>query len=136
MTKSILRIRSYMTPSPHSIGVEQPFSAAHKMMRELRIRHLPVLEGGRLLGIVSERDLHIVETLKDVDPNVVTVEEAMTSDVHCVAPDAPLDEVAREMAEHKYGSTVVMAGATVVGIFTTVDACRALAELLHERAKS
>ena len=48
-------------------------------------------------------------------------------------PEAPLDEVVREMAEHRYGSAVVLANGKVVGMFTTVDACRAFAELLHGR---
>jgi acetoin utilization protein AcuB len=49
--------------------------------------------------------------------------------VYCVSPDAPLVEVAREMAEHKYGSAVVVEGPKVVGVFTTTDALRALVAL-------
>ena len=102
-------------------------------MREHKIRHLPVLEGGRLVGMITLRDLHLVETLKDVDPKKITVEDAMSSTVYAIVPDAPLDEVAAEMAEHKYGSAVVMQNNKVVGIVTTVDVCRALAELLRGR---
>jgi len=83
--------------------------------------------------MLTERDLHLVETLKDVDPTKVTVEDAMSTQVYSVEPDTGLDAVAREMAEHKYGSAVVMQNQKVVGIFTTVDACSALAELLHGR---
>ena len=64
---------------------------------------------------------------------MVSVEEAMNTSVYAVGPDAPLDEVAGEMAGHKYGSAVVLQNGKVVGIFTTVDACRALQELLHGR---
>jgi acetoin utilization protein AcuB len=102
-------------------------------MRSHKIRHLPVLEGGKLVGIVTERDLHLVETLRDVDPAKVTVEEAMSENVYAVQPDTALDVVAEALAEHKYGSAVVMQNAKVVGIFTTNDACRALSELLHSR---
>ena len=133
MTKPIPTIQHYMTTTPHSIGVDQKMSTAHSMMREHHIRHLPVLAGGRLVGMITDRDLHMIETLKDVDPSRVSIEEAMTSSVHSVSPDAPLDEVARAMADHKYGSTVIMQNERVVGIFTTVDACRALADLLHTR---
>ena len=122
-----------MTASPHSIGREQTLTAAHKVMREHRCRHLPVLHGGKLVGIVSERDLHLVESLKDVDPNEVLVEDAMWAQVYAVSPEAPLDEVASEMAAKKFGSAVVMQNDKVVGIFTTVDACRALSELLQTR---
>jgi acetoin utilization protein AcuB len=119
-------IRHFMTPAPHSIGRDQPLKLAHDRMRSLGIRHLPVLSGGRLTGILSQRDALLVESLRDVDPERVLVEEAMSTDVYVVGPDTPLEEVASAMAEHKYGCAVVMAGSHVAGIFTTVDALRAL----------
>ena len=133
MTKPIPTVQKYMTTQPHSIGEDQTMEAAHRMMREHRFRHLPVLTGGRLVGVLSDRDLNLIETLRDVDPSKVTVEEAMTSSPYTVAPDSPLDEVVAMMAEHKYGCAVVMQNQHLVGIFTTVDACRAFAELLHGR---
>jgi acetoin utilization protein AcuB len=95
-------------------------------MRAWGIRHLPVLEAGKLVGVLSQRDALFVETLRDVDPTKVPVEDAMSSDVYIVGPDAPLTEVAGEMADHKYGCAVVTDGPRIVGIFTTVDALRAL----------
>jgi acetoin utilization protein AcuB len=133
MTKAIPAVQKYMSYAPHTIGQEQTLAAAHKAMREHRIRHLPVLEGGRLVGLISERDLALVESFKDVDPEKVVVEEAMSQQVYQVSPDAPLDEVASAMAEHKYGSAVVMSNNKVVGMFTAIDAMSALAELLHTR---
>ena len=133
MSKPIPSIQKHMTTSPHSIGVDQPLSRAHTFMREHRIRHLPVLTGGKLVGMLTDRDLHLVETLKDVDPQKVTVEEAMSTVVYAITPETPLDVVVSTMAEHKYGSAVVMHNEKVVGIFTTVDVCRTLAELLHTR---
>lgn len=128
------QIKSYMTTNPHTIGVEQTMARAHEIMREHQLRHLPVLKASRLVGILSDRDLHMVETLRDVDPQAVTVEEAMTQDVYAVAPEAPLDEVVKDMATHKYGSVVIVDHAHVVGIFTTVDACRAFADMLARGA--
>lgn len=133
MAKAIPTIQKYMSTSPHSIGVEQTLAKAHAMMREHGIRHLPVLHGNKLMGLVTERDLRLVESLKDVDPTKVTVEEAMSSAVYSVAPDQPIDEVVATMAERKYGSAIVMQNEKVVGIFTTVDVCRAFAELLNTR---
>lgn len=106
---------------------------AHRMMREHRIRHLPVLRGSKVVGIVSDRDLNMVETLVDVDPRLVLVAEAMTQDPYLVSPEAPLDEVVGTMADKKYGSAVVTQNNKVVGIFTTVDACRAFSDLLQTR---
>ena len=125
-----------MTTSPHSIGVEQTLARAQAVMQEHKIRHLPVLHGGKLVGIVTDRDVHLVESLKDVDPRLVTVSDAMAQSVYSVAPEAPLDEVVSEMASRKYGSAIVMQNEKVVGIFTTVDVCRALADLLHTRLAS
>ena len=134
MTKPFPIVATYMSTQPHSVGSNQPMSVAHKIMREHRIRHLPVLTGGKLLGLLSDRDLNLIEALRDVDPDKVLVEEAMTSDPYTVSPETPLDSVVGTMAEHKYGCAVVMQNAKLVGIFTTVDACRAFAEVLHERA--
>ena len=133
MSKPIPSIQKYMTTSPHSIGRDQTLAVAHSIMAKYGIRHLPVLEGGTLLGVVSQRDLQMLETLKDVDPLIISVEEAMSGAVYAVSPEAPLDEVAATMAEKKFGCAVVMQNHHVVGMFTTVDACRALAELLHGR---
>lgn len=133
MSKPIPTIQKHMTTSPHSIGQGQTLARAHAVMSEHRIRHLPVLEGGKLVGMLSDRDLHLVESLEGVDPAKVLVEDAMSSTIYSVAPDAALDDVVSAMAEHKYGSAVVMQNEKVVGIFTTVDVCRTLAELLHTR---
>jgi acetoin utilization protein AcuB len=134
MSKAFPAIEQFMTPSPHSIGAEQTLERASAVMREHKIRHLPVLHGGKLVGMVTDRDVHLLETLKDVDPHLVTVSDAMSTSVYAVAPETPLRDVALEMAKHKYGSAVVMHGHKVVGIFTTVDACTALADLLHAKA--
>lgn len=128
-------IRNYMTPSAHTIGVGRSLSDAHRVMREHQIRHLPVLDGGKLVGIVTQRDLHLVETLKGVDQKTVAVEEAMSQDVYSVEPETPLAEVVGAMAEHRYGSAVIAHEGHVLGIFTTVDALRVLAELTSDKPK-
>jgi acetoin utilization protein AcuB len=133
MSKSIPSVQKYMTTSPHTIGDDQPMSLAHAMMREHKIRHLPVLRGAKLVGLVSDRDLNMVGSLQDVDPRKVLVSEAMTQDPYLVSPDAALDEVVSTMAQSKYGSAIVTQHDKVVGIFTTVDACRAFSDLLHTR---
>jgi acetoin utilization protein AcuB len=124
-----------MTTIPYSIGPDQKLSRAHDVMREHRVRHLPVLLGGKLVGVLTDRDLHLIETLRDVDPHKVTVEEAMSQMPYSVSPDAPLDEVCVEMAEHKYGCAVIIQNDKVVGVLTTVDISRALADLLRGRLK-
>ena len=123
-------VRDFMSASPHTIGLGQTLRAASELMRSHSIRHLPVLEGGALEGILSTRDVALVEALGDVDAAAVTVEEAMSASPYHVGPDAPLKDVVTEMIEHKYGAVVVMEGPTVAGILTTIDALRALRERL------
>jgi acetoin utilization protein AcuB len=133
MSKPIPPIQKYMTTTPHSIGSEQTLVTASAMMNKHEIRHLPVLHGGKLLGMLTDRDIKLIETFRDVDPTKVTVAEAMTERPYSVSPETPLDEVVETMAENKYGSAVVMQNQKVVGVFTTVDACQALCELLRTR---
>lgn len=126
-------IADYMTPSPHSIGYDQPLSHAHQVMRDHHIRHLPVLNRGHLVGMLSDRDLAFIENLKDVDATKVRVDDAMTPSPYSVSKSARLGDVAREMAEHRYGSAVVMENDHVIGVFTTVDALRALADACNAK---
>jgi acetoin utilization protein AcuB len=122
-----VRVGRHMSAAPLTLGADQTLSVAHRLMRERRIRHLPVLRGGKLVGLLSQRDLMLIETLPDVDPATVPVEDAITTDVFAVSPETP---VAARMAECKLGSAVVMEQDRVVGVFTATDACRTLARFL------
>ena len=125
-----LTVADRMTRTPHLIGIEQTMAAAQNLMRSNGIRHLPVMHGGKLVGIVSQRDLNLVQSLEDVDPEEIRVEEAMTQDVYAVPPKTPLKEVVNEMSERKLGSAVVVDGQQIVGVFTTIDALDTLVGLL------
>lgn len=122
-----LTIGDVMTPQPLTIGREQKLVTAHQMMAENGIRHLPVLEHGALVGIVSQRDLYFVETIAGVDKLTDKVEDAMTIDTRTFAPETPLTDVAREMFEEKLGCAVIIERDRVIGIFTGMDALRLLA---------
>jgi acetoin utilization protein AcuB len=136
MSKAIPTVQKYMTYVPKSIGHDQPLEKALELMREMRIRHLPVLKAGKLVGVLTDRDVNLVMGFNDVDPKTIKVEDAYTPDPYFTKPDAKLDEVATEMAEKKYGCAIVVDNSKLVGIFTEVDALRALAELLHTRLKT
>lgn len=133
--KTIPTIQKYMTMTPHTIGAEQTLEKAEKMMNEFRIRHLPVLSAGKLVGVLSDRDIKLVESFKDVDATKVRVDEAYTPGPYVASPQAQLSDVCAEMVLHKYGCVLVVDNHKLVGIFTWVDALRAFDELLSTRLK-
>jgi acetoin utilization protein AcuB len=120
-------IQDVMTPQPITIGRRESLATAHDMMRVHGCRHLPVLEHGELVGIVTQRDLYLLETIAGVDLTQDVVDECMANDAYAVPPDAPLNEVAGHMATQKCGCAVVIERGRVIGIFTTTDALRVLA---------
>ena len=124
-------IKEYVTPSTQTITRNRSLSAAGRLMRDNHLRHLPVLDGGSIVGVVSERDLFLVESLPGVNPTDVRVEEAMIQDVFTVGPTTPLGEVIETMIDRKIGSAIVAEGDKVLGVFTTIDALRALHHVLE-----
>lgn len=125
-------MRDVMCFAPHTIGSEQKLVKAHKVMREHGVRHLPVLRAGKLVGVLSQRDLYFLESIAGVDVEIDKVADAMTPDVYVVSPDDTLRDVARVMADHRYGCAVIVGGEgeSVLGIFTVTDALRHIAEVL------
>ncbi len=130
MTRSM---RDVMTRQPFTVGREQTLETAHEIMRKKKVRHLPVLEGGKLVGVLSERDLYFLESIAGVDSRKDRVEDAMTPEVYGVTPDAALADVASHMARRRYGCAVVMEGERPIGIFTAVDALRLLGQKPRRR---
>ena len=133
--KSVPTIDKYMTAVPHTIGAEQTLAKAEKMMNDYKIRHLPVLKGGQLVGILSEGDVRLVESFRDVDPEKVKVDEAFTPDPYVTSPKANLEEVCAQMVLHRYSSVLVCDNQKLVGIFTWIDALKAFDQLMNTRLK-
>ena len=133
--KAIPSISKFMSTVPKTIGSDQSLAKAGKLMSEFRIRRLPVLEGGKIVGILSDRDVKLVESFSDVDPEKVTVDEAYSPDPYIAAPTTSLADVCAEMAAHKYGCALVVDNHQLVGIFTWIDALNAFNDLLTTRLK-
>ena len=125
-------ISRYMTRQPWTIRHDASLKLAGQLMREHRVRHLPVLDAGKLVGLVSERDVLLFDRRGEPDTKV---EDAMSVDVYGVRPTDPIEGVVASMAERKLGSAVVLdRRGEVEGIFTTVDALRVLLDILGRAA--
>jgi acetoin utilization protein AcuB len=131
--KRIPEISRYMTTNPHSIGSDQPLSRAIELMKEYRIRHLPVLQGGKLRGIISDRDIKFAMSFKGVEASKTLIEDIACEEVYSAHPNTPLDEVLKKMSQNRLGSAVVTDNGKLVGIFTAVDAIRTFDEFLETK---
>ncbi len=120
-------IGDVMTPAPTSIDCHEVLEDAAELMQKRHVHHLVVLDRGRIVGLLSDRDLLRFECGKHVAPEVVEVAEAMCPDPIDVTPDEPLAGVATRMADSRAGAAVVTREGRLLGIFTATDALRLLA---------
>ncbi len=126
-----LRVRDVMSTAPVSIPNDLTIDDASARMFEHSIRHLPVFESGHIVGLVSARDLAILDSIPNVDTSKVLVEQAMTQGAHVCGPDESLVDLIKVMVDQKRSSAVVMEGGKLVGIVTTIDALALLLNYLE-----
>jgi CBS domain-containing protein len=119
-------VAALMTPFPYFVRPDDPARRAADLMREHAIRHVPVKEGDRVSGIVSERDLRSAGA-------DAAVRDVQGTDVYTVEMNASLALALREMARRKIGTAVVLRAGKLAGIVTVTDVCRAFAEVLEGR---
>ena len=124
-----------MTPSPVTVGRSTTLAQALKLMDERHIRHLPVVDGTHLVGLVSDRELRIVDNMQGFNAALCTVGDFIGDKPYAVPAETSVREVVETMATKKHGSAVVVGGDggdLVFGVFTTTDALRVFVELLAE----
>ncbi len=140
-----MRISEWMSPEPITVTPDTPVSEARELMRRERIRHLLVMQGELLVGIITDRDVRLVLPSPATSLSVweihylvakMTVGQVMTRPVITIAPDRPVMEAVRVMLERKIGALPVAEGWRVVGIITETDLLRAFAQLLGKPAES
>lgn len=123
-------VSRFMTREPYRIESTASLDVARDTMSLHDIRHLPVMENDKLLGIISENDVRLAEAVPGVDLRKIEIASVLTSPT-CVWGEAALDEVAETMAASKADCVVVLDGHGVQGIFTSSDALRALGDILR-----
>ncbi|SMF79867.1 CBS domain-containing protein [Pseudobacteriovorax antillogorgiicola] len=122
------QISEYMTKVPHSIEPNCTVQDAKERMYELGVTHLPVMSGGKVIGILSERDILYLKGMNAIDISQVKVGHTMTEEPVTVLEDQDLKSVCSLMVEKKIGSTLVQGkDGKLSGIFTYTDALKALA---------
>jgi acetoin utilization protein AcuB len=134
--EATVRVRDLMTKNPLTVSLDMPVVDARRMMLEHRIRHLLVMDGTRLAGIVTDRDIRLnlpspATSLSVWEINYLlarmTVSSVMTKAVITVDPGRDAQDAARIMLDHKIGALPVVDAGTVVGIMTETDVMRAFA---------
>jgi acetoin utilization protein AcuB len=129
--KSNPAISNVMTPDPQTIGKTLPLQSALQLMNKHHIPHLPVLDRGSLVGLLSDQDLRELPWTTPESLHRMKVEDLMMSEPLMVEPETPLMDVADEMARHNHPCAVVChKNGKVLGIFTAADALRVLKETL------
>jgi acetoin utilization protein AcuB len=123
-----LTVRDVMVTDLVTVSPTDTAREAYRLMRDRRFRHLPVLHGGRLVGILSDRDLRPVL----LSPGLARarVAELMSEDLTIVSPDASVEDAASLLVVKKIGCLPVLDGDRLVGIVTETDLLAVLVELL------
>ena len=123
-----LTVRDIMVTNPVTVGPRETARHAYKLMRDHRFRHLPVLEDGRLVGILSDRDLRPIL----LSPGLARarVGELMSEDLTTIASHAPVEDAASLLVVKKIGCLPVVDDGGLVGIVTETDLLAVLVELL------
>jgi acetoin utilization protein AcuB len=131
--KNIPNVGSVMTPFPHFVDADDTFENIEALMSAHNIRHVPVQQNGRVVGIVSERDLHnrLGRTATLSSKARIRARDIMVEDPYVVPFDAPLNEVTNQMAQRHIGSAIVLHHGKLAGILSAMDVCRILAEILE-----
>jgi len=137
-----LLVRDWMVSEVISVGPHEPMLAAHKLMREKNIRRLPVVENGRVIGIITRSDVRQAEPSSATTLNVwemnyllakLQVQDVMSKSVVTLRPDDTIRTAATLMHENRFGALPVVDGqGHLVGIITESDIFRILIAWFNE----
>jgi len=135
-----MRVGQWMTKDPVTVSPKETIVIARAIMRQRGIRRLPVVDGERLVGIVTDRDLREAwasdaNTLSAQELHYllerIPVRDVMTAPAVTVTPETPLEIAVRTLQEKKIGGLPVLSAGQLVGILTETDVFRAFTQALH-----
>ncbi len=125
-------VDEFTTPDPITVNEDTSIDNLRRLMEEHGIRHLPVVRGDTVVGVISDRDVRVVSGLTVTEKLQVRAADIMASDPLTVSATTPLDDVAYAMSEQKVGSVIVNdENGRFLGIFTASDALNALIEIVR-----
>jgi len=136
-----MKVSDCMTREVLTLGEEQSLREALSLQQRHKIRHIPVVADGRIVGILTDRDLKraspsllsgINQEQYDELLDTTRVGQVMTRNPHTVTPATALKDVAEILIDGKFGALPVIEGNRLVGIITDIDLLRALHEMLDE----
>jgi CBS domain-containing protein len=118
-------IREVMTPNPCAIDADKTVDYAAKMMRDEDVGFAPIVEGDRLIGALTDRDIAIEVVAQGKDPRSTTVREAASKKLVTIDPQQSLDEALRLMAKHQVRRLpVVEEDGRLIGVVAQADVAR------------
>ena len=119
------RIRELMTENPKTVSSDATVVEAARVMRDGDVGLVPVVDGDRLVGTVTDRDIAIRVVAEERDPNTTTVRETASTELVTIDPEQDLDEALRLMAQHQVRRLpVVEEDGRLVGIVAQADVAR------------
>lgn len=130
--KHLPQIKAVMTPFPYSIDHSASLDEVGEQMRKHNIRHLPVMQDGQLIGIISDRDLAINAKLGPGRQSL-SANDICLHGVYVVDLKESLDNVLIRMAKQQIDCTLVTKKGKLVGLFTVTDVCRTFAQHLRDQ---
>lgn len=132
--KKMPLLATVMSPFPYSIDLDASFDEACELMGHHNVRHLPVTHEHAIVGVITDRDMTSAINFHSSSASAgsLSVRDLYMSDPYIVSVDEPLDKVLLTMAERHIGSAIVTKADKLVGMFTSVDACRSFGDYLHE----
>jgi CBS domain-containing protein len=117
-------IREVMTPSPETVESGSTAVDAAKRMKQANAGMIPVVQNGRLVGTVTDRDIAVRVVAEGKDPQTTTVGEIASTEVVTVEPDLDLSEALKLMARHQVRRVPVVEGDSVIGVIAQADVAK------------